>query len=418
MCPRFIRSSYGINRKRRSASLDWRGAWRTQSPACRRALPAVPARTTRPKPIDLTTRFLSGGKAGMAETSSPRRPATAHEVARLAGVSQSAVSRVFTPGASVAPATRERVLAAAEQLGYRPNLVARSLITRRSNVIGVVVPANGNPFYQRVVERLSAAFAAAGYRALLFTTEPPAGADPILEDVLRYRVDALVLISTSFSSRFADECLQIGLPVVMFNRKADSTAASSVTGENRAGAQRIADFLVAGGHKRFAYLAGLAHSSTSRDREDGFVAGLARHGVRRIQSEAGEYSAEGAERAARALLGARRPPDAIFCANDHMALVALSVARTEFGLTVGDDVSIVGFDNIEMARWPIFGLTTYSQPLDEMVARAARMVFRQLSGEISSSVQEVVPGELVVRTSARRPASGVVERDGEAVWAG
>lgn len=354
----------------------------------------------------------------MADPNPRRHPATAHEVARLAGVSQSAVSRVFTPGASVAPATRDRVLAAAGELGYRPNLAARSLITRRSNIIGVVVPANGNPFYQRALERLSAAFATAGYRALLFATEQSAGADPILEDVLRYRVDALVLISTSFSSRFADECLQIGLPVVMFNRKSDSTAASSVTGDNRAGAGRIADFLVAGGHKRFAYLAGLAHSSTSRDREEGFVAGLDRHGVRRIQRESGEYSAEGAQRAARALLGAKRPPDAIFCANDHMALVALGVARAEFGLDPGNDISIVGFDNIDMARWPSFGLTTYSQPLDDMVARASRIVLRQLSGESVTRVKEVVAGELIVRTSARRPADGVVERDGEQIWTG
>ncbi|WP_414447176.1 LacI family DNA-binding transcriptional regulator [Burkholderia sp. 22PA0099] len=354
----------------------------------------------------------------MAEGTSPRRPATAHEVARLAGVSQSAVSRVFTPGASVAPATRERVIAAAGQLGYRPNLVARSLITRRSNVIGVVVPANGNPFYQRALERLSAAFARAGYRALLFPTDARAGADPILEDVLRYRVDALVLISTSFSSRFADECLQIGLPVVMFNRKTDSTAASSVTGQNRDGAERLAEFLVAGGHARFAYLAGLAQSSTNRDREEGFKAGLARHGVKRIQQEAGDYSADGAERAARALLGAKRPPDAIFCANDHMALVAISVARAEFGLTVGEDVSIVGFDDIDMGRWPLFGLTTYSQPLDEMVERAARLVLQQLADAQAPTVQEVVAGELIVRDSARLPASGLEARDGRRVWVG
>lgn len=244
--------------------------------------------------------------SSMTHGAPSRRPATAHEVAKLAGVSQSAVSRVFTPGASVSPATRERVIEAATRLGYRPNLVARSLITRRSNVIGVVVPGNGNPFYQIALEALSVAFAKIGYRVLLFTTDPLAGSDPVLDDVLHYRVDALVLISTSLSSRFAEECVQIGLPVVMFNRKTDSNAASSVTGENRKGAERIAEFLVAGKHRRYAYVAGLEQSSTSRDREEGFMTCLARHNVKHVERQVGLYSTAGAGRRASASHGRTR----------------------------------------------------------------------------------------------------------------
>ena len=350
------------------------------------------------------------------EAEPERRPATAYEVAELAGVSQSAVSRVFTPGASVSAGMREKVLDAAQQLGYRPNLVARSLITRRSSLIGVAVPGTANPFYQAALDALSTSFAKIGYRVLLFTSDPLAGSDPILEEVLRYRVDALVLISTSLSSHFADECLQQGLPVVMLNRKTDGDSVSSVAGDNRRGAKELAAFLLAGKHRRFAYVAGLEHSSTNRDREAGFLEGLAERKVRHVERVAGNYSADDTESAVRTLLSSTTPPDAIFCANDYMALVAINLARAEFGLNVGTDVSIVGFDDIEMARWPIFGLTTYSQPVKAMVQRVVQVVERQLSAAVVPAVQHIIDGELIVRGSARVPQTGVVRSADQWTW--
>jgi DNA-binding LacI/PurR family transcriptional regulator len=307
------------------------------------------------------------------EAEPERSPATAYEVAELAGVSQSAVSRVFTPGASVSAGMREKVLDAVQRLGYRPNLVAGSLITRRLSLIGVAVPGTANPFYQAALDALSAAFARIGYRVLLFTSDPLAGSDPILEEVLRYRVDALVLISTSLSSHFADECLQLSVPVVMLNRKTDGDSVTSVTGANRRGAKELAAFLLAGKHRCFAYVAGLEHSSTNRDREAGFLEGLAERKVRHVERVVGNYSPVDTESAVRKLLSSATPSDAIFCANDYMALVAINLARTEFRLNVVVDVSIVGFDDIEMALWPIFGLTNYSQPLEVMVQRVVQV---------------------------------------------
>jgi DNA-binding LacI/PurR family transcriptional regulator len=345
-----------------------------------------------------------------------RRPATAHEVARLAGVSQSAVSRVFTAGASVSPETRAKVLEASKHLGYRPNLVARSLITRRSHIIGVAVPETVNPYYAAALEALSIAFARVGYRVLLFSSNPAAGSDPILEEVLRYRVDALVLISTSLSSHFADECMQIGLPVVLLNRKTDSSSVSSVTGENQHGARLIAAFLLAGGHRRFAYLAGVEQSSTSRDREEGFFDYLAEHKVRHIDRQVGNFTAAESAVALRRLLSSSEPPDAIFCANDYMALTAINIAQVEFGLRIGQDLSIVGFDNIEMASWPMFGLTTYSQPIAAMVEQVVSIVEGQLQGQDVGAVQHVTHGQLFVRTSARTPSTGLVASGNEWVW--
>ncbi len=347
---------------------------------------------------------------------SARHAVTARQVAAEAGVSQSAVSRVFTPGASVAAQTRSRVEAIARRLGYRPNFIARSLITRRSRIIGVAVPGTSNPFYQAAVDALSVAFGKAGQRLLLFNTDPSGATDPIIEDVLSYRVDALVLISTSLSSQFAEECRQMRLPVVMLNRKTDTHLVSSVVGSNHEGTRLIAAFLLAAGHKRFAYVAGLAQSSTSRDREQAFQGYLLAHGVRSVQRGEGNYTYAGAAAATREFLSSRTPPDAIFCANDYMALAAINVARTEFQKEVGRQISIVGFDNIDLAQWPLFALTTFSQPLAAMVEEVVRLIDRQLTTPDAAPTACIVPGELFVRDSARKPKAGLVRVGEQWTW--
>ena len=343
----------------------------------------------------------------------PRPHTTAVDVARIAGVSQSAVSRAFTPGASVAPETRKLIRAAANKLGYRPNLVARSLITRRSNLVGVVVPGTENPFYGSALDELSFGLAKFGLKVLLFSTDPATGSDPVVDEVLNYRVDALVLISTTLSSHLSEECQQLGLPVVMLNRKTDSGSTSNVTGDNRRGSQLIAEFLLAAGHKRFAFLAGLEHSSTSRDREEGFMSKLVGGQVER---RVANYNFSASEEATRSLLSARLRPDAIFCANDYMALAALGVAQFEFGLQPGRDISIVGFDDIEMSAWPQFSLTTYSQPVSQMVGLVIEVLRTHLSDPSAPSQRQVVAGELIVRGSSRLPKKGLRQSGEKLIW--
>jgi DNA-binding LacI/PurR family transcriptional regulator len=328
-------------------------------------------------------------------------PTTAHDVARLAGVSQSAVSRCFTPGASVSDAMRARVQQAANTLGYRPNLIARSLITRESTIIGVVVPDLDNPFYASVVGRLSSLLTASGRRILLFRSPATDSSDPVLEDVLRYRVDGLILISSPLSSTFADECVRTGLPVVQLNRTSMRAHVSSVVGDNVRGATEIATHLLRHGHRRLAYVAGHDGASTSQEREKGFTTALRQAGLTLAMREVGHYTQIGAEAATRRLLSASAPPDAIFFANDYMALAGLSVARHEFGVDVGRDVSIVGFDDIPMAAWPDFALTTFRQPIDDMCARTVEVIQAQVGDIGIAPSRLVLPGELVVRGSTR-----------------
>jgi DNA-binding LacI/PurR family transcriptional regulator len=338
-------------------------------------------------------------------------------VAHLAGVSQSAVSRAFTQGSSISALTRKKVTEAAQKLNYRPNLIARSLSTRRSNTVGVIVPQLDSPFFPTLLEALSTAFHRFGYRILLFTSDPAISSDPILEDVLHSRVDALVMVAASVSSSFADECRMIGLPIVLLNRKTDSKLISSVTGANARGAETIASFLMEGGHRRYAFIAGLETSSTSRDREEAFTRQLIRSGKRLVARATGHFSFEAAIVASRELLSTRSRPDAIFCANDYMALAAIQIAQKEFGLDVGRDISIVGFDDVKLAAWPLFDLTTFVQPAQLMADRVADLLHKQLCAtEIIASREIIVPGDLIVRGSARRPKRGISGPPERQIW--
>ncbi len=343
-------------------------------------------------------------------------PPTATDVARAAGVSQSAVSRAFTPGASIAQETRARVVEAARRLGYRPNAIARSLTTRRSRVIGVVAAYLQNHFYPDVLESLSRRLQARSYHILLFTAQADRHADPVIEEILAQRVDGVVLASATLSSRLAEDCRLAGIPVLLFNRTTPTGSVASVTGENMRGGWLIARFLAAAGHRRCGFVAGVENSSTSRDREAGFARGLAEAGLPPALREVGQYRHAEAAEAARRLLAHADRPDAIFAANDHMAFAVADVARHEFGLRLPRDLSLIGFDDVEAAAWPGFSLTSFAQPLEPMVEQAVAAILEQVETPGAPPRQVVVPGELVVRGSARVPDAGCISIVGRLVW--
>ncbi len=317
----------------------------------------------------------------------------------------------------MSPATRARVMAAARELGYRPNALARAMISGRSGMIAVVVAYLDNHFYPVVLEQLSRALQARGLHTLLFMTEP-GDQDSVVQEMLQYQVEGVVLASATLSSRLARTCAQAGIPVVMFNRSVRDSAASSVTSDNRDGGAQLADFLVAAGHRRIAFIAGAEDSSTSRDREAGFVAGLARHRLTLTARAVGSYTFAGGAQAARDLLdrprGARsagrraspRPSgrlDAIFVANDHMAIAAMDVIRGELGLRIPQDLSIVGYDDVPEANWVGYRLTTVRQPAQEMITQTVAILCEQIQNRSVNTRAIVLPVDLVVRESARLP---------------
>lgn len=329
---------------------------------------------------------------------------TSADVARHAKVSQSAVSRAFTPGASVSAETRRRVIAAAEALGYRPNALARAMISGRSRLIALLVAYLDNQFYPIVLERLSRALQGHGYHVLLFMTEP-GDQDRVVGQILQYQVEGIVMASATLSSSLAQECAETGIPVVLFNRSVPSSPASSVTSDNAGGGRLVAHFLADGGHRRIGFIAGAEDASTARDREAGFSKGLAERGLTVLSRGLGDFTREGAARAAREMFKGAERPDAVFVANDHMAFAVMDVLRDELGLRVPDDVSVVGYDDVPQAAWGGYRLTTVAQPADAMIEATVRILAEQIEGRTVRQASELLPARLVVRGSARIPQS-------------
>jgi len=326
---------------------------------------------------------------------------TSIDVAKLAGVSQPTVSRAFDPDGSVAPETRLRVMAAARKLGYEPNVIARSLSTQRSNIVGIVMAnLTSSLFYPNVLDALTIRLQALGKQSLLFNAPPDRPVDEILPLVLGYQVDALVIVSTTPSTEIINESARNGTPVILFNRSAPGTAANVVSCDNMAGGQVAADLLLDAGHQRIAFLAGIASTATNRMREKGFIDRLRERGYTSVQMERGAYTYESGYSAARRLLDRKEPPDAIFCAADIMALGALDVARYELGIAVPDELSIVGFDDIPIAAYPAYDLTTIRQPVDQMIDTAVSIIM-STTENVPTEQSHLLPGELIIRGSTR-----------------
>ncbi|MCP8970893.1 LacI family DNA-binding transcriptional regulator [Ectobacillus ponti] len=326
-----------------------------------------------------------------------KKQANAVEVAERAGVSQSTVSRVFTPGASVSEKARRRVLEAAEELGYRPNALARGLITNKTNMVGLIMRDVQNPFYPDILDKFTRGLRRHGYHVLFVHTEQDEIQAEEITQFLEYSVEGIIVTDALLSSSVAAQFAEHHIPVLLFNRYVKHAPCSVVCCDNYAAGGQIGNYLLQQGHQAFAYIAGSSDTSTSRDREEGFRAALWQRGVEPAV-EAGHYTYEGSYEAALKLLQDVRP-DAIFCANDIMALGAIDAAKF-LGLAVPHDVSIVGFDDIAMAAWPPYALTTWKQPVDEMIGASVEILLREIRQQDTEPVTLLLPGELVERNSA------------------
>ena len=340
------------------------------------------------------------GKRTKSSSNGTNGSVTSIDVAQLAGVSQSTVSRVFSANKRVADATTAKVVRAAETLGYQPNTIARSLTTRRTDMIGIVMAEITSPFYPYVLEKFTQRLHSSGKRVLLFSTSPDNDVDETLQDVLRYQVDGLIIASATLSSEMVNECVQHGTPLMLFNRYVHGTQASAVSCDNVAGGQLVADMLLDAGHKRPAYIAGRHNTSTNRDRERGFMERLRERGIADVLREPGQYTYESGYAAAKRLLDRAECPDAIFCANDITALGALDAAR-ELRVNVPDDLSIIGFDDIPAASWIAYNLTTVRQPINTMIDLSIQLLLERIASPDTDPVITFVPGKWVQRGSAR-----------------
>lgn len=329
---------------------------------------------------------------------------TSAEVAMRAGVSRSAVSRVFTPGASVSKTTAAKVRAAASELGYRPNVLARSLITGRSRIIGLVVAYLENQFYPEAIEKLSKSLQERGYHVLVFmASNDEAATQGVIDELLDYQVDGIVVASVGISNDLTRRCEDAGIPIVLFNRDQFDDRLSSVTSDNHAGGRKLAEFLISGGHTRIGHIAGWGGASTQIDREAGFSAGLQKAGLSLVAREIGNFHFDTAKVAARAMFDVDAPPDAVFVANDHMAFAVMDVLRFDLGISIPNDVSVVGYDDVPLAAWRSYDLTTVRQRANAMVAQTIDIIMTRLDDKNMPPRRVSIDGPLIMRTSARKP---------------
>ncbi|TVY11331.1 LacI family DNA-binding transcriptional regulator [Paenibacillus cremeus] len=331
-----------------------------------------------------------------------QKPVTAHDIAKHLGVSQSTISRVFTPGASVSEDTKKRVLEAAELLGYRPNLLARSLITKKTNMIGLVMGDIDNPFYPEVLSKLSGELKQRGYNVLLLSSENDNLQSEELSPFLAYNIEGLIVTDVLLSSSVVTHLTELDMPMVLFNRYHPSSHGHTVCCDNVDGGYRIGEYLIQSGHRRLAFIAGNPNTSTSQDREKGFREALTKYGHNLIIDHGG-YTYEGGFEAASRLLTSVEPPDGIFCANDIMALGAMDAAR-KIGVHIPDDVSIIGFDDIKPASWAGYALTTWTQPVEQMIQAAIDLLLASIEekGQMQQQgVSQWIKGQLVERETVK-----------------
>lgn len=303
---------------------------------------------------------------------------TSHDVARLAGVSQATVSRALSSSSKIAPSTKARVLAAMQELNYVPNAGAQTLRTRRTGVVGVVVADLINPFYPQVLDELTRELDREGYRVVVWNAGSGSHADALLA-ISENSVDGVIFTTATASSPELGEAVQRNRPLVLINRDVEGVECDRVIGDNTAGGAAVAEFLHRNGRTNVALISGTLEATTARDRSEGFLTRMRElgHEVPEHLRFNAEFSHDIAAQVTRRLMSRTTPPEAIFCVNDNMAFGALDTLR-ELELTA-EDVYVVGYDDVDMASWASFDLTTVRQPSREMATAGVRLLIERMT---------------------------------------
>ncbi|WP_240220506.1 LacI family DNA-binding transcriptional regulator [Rheinheimera hassiensis] len=334
--------------------------------------------------------------------------ATIYQVSELAGVSLATVSRVMNNNARVSEATRNKVLAAMEQLGYRPNSIAQSLASNRSNSVGILVSELHGPFYGEMLSGIENECRAAGKHVIIAAghSEEASEKDGI-EFLISRSCDALILHVEAVSDDYLIKLASGNMPIVLINRFIPRLANNCISLDNELGGYLATKQLLQQGHKQLAYMAGPMWKSDAKERYNGHLRAMTEHGLSfnpALLAE-GDFQDSSGSACMQQLLAKGLPFTALVCANDEMAAGAMEVARTH-GLNVPYDLSIVGFDNLILARYIYPKLTTIDYPIGEMGRMAARWVLKNIYQQQALQLKNVFEPVLVCRDSASAIAAG------------
>jgi LacI family transcriptional regulator len=324
---------------------------------------------------------------------------TSRDIARAAGVSQTTVSRVLQDHPNVKPETRERVLNVLREMRYVPNAMARAMVTKKTGTIGVVVEKITNPFYPELLEALHRELAAANRRVILWNSGE-AGEPSAIEAIRQGVVDGVIFTTARAESSALREAVSRETPAVLVNRYIKEIECDWVTTDNVNGGRTVAEYLIGCGHKRIGLISGIPGVSTGGDREVAFRRALDDRGMKLDENlcRSGDFSHHSGYKAMLELLKLPEPPSAVFCVNDLTAFGALDAARA-LNVTVPDDIWVIGSDDIDMASWEAFDLTTVRQPIPEMARVAVDILLRRIADPARPLERYVFSGELIIRGS-------------------
>jgi DNA-binding LacI/PurR family transcriptional regulator len=326
---------------------------------------------------------------------------TLKDVAERAGVSRAAVSRTFTEGASVSARMRARVETAATELGYSPNLLARSLTTRRTRLVGLVSNNFHNPVFLQIFDLFTRIIQDRGLRPLLVNLSNETDPASSVQLLRQYSVDGVIVASSHLPEGFAHAFRQAGLPVVhAFGRATDAPDVDVVGIDNLAAGRLAAETLIARGYRSLGFLGGPETASTTQDRLLGLRSVAESYRIPVTAAFAGAYSFDAGRTAMQRLLASPPHPTAWFCADDVLSIGALS-AMTDAGLRVPDDLGLIGLNDMDMAAWANIGLTTIHQPFEAIVRASVDLIAGSFDDPDRRAEVRLFPCHVVERRTLR-----------------
>lgn len=338
---------------------------------------------------------------GATARSTAKKRVTSYDVAREAGVSQSAVSRAFRPGLSVSKKTRDKVTKAAKKLGYKPNAIARMLITQRSGMVAVIVSSLANFIYPELLSRLSDALHDKRMQVLLFTLDDAEDIDSILDQIWAFQVDGVIALTAHFDHERIQQFEEHHIPVVLYNRRVPDLPVNTVSCDHDQGIGQLVRSLVATGHERFLVLSGPEMSDVAIERREIALRHLAALGFDDVPVVSGDFTYESGMRGMADFLGTHEPPDAVICGNDTMAMGCIDELQRNRGIAVPETVSVVGFDGIHSSAWAAYGVTTIRQPVSQMARAAVDILADRIENPDLPPEKRVLAGQLREGRSAR-----------------
>ena len=326
---------------------------------------------------------------------------TSQDVAKLAGVSQSAVSRCFTKGSSISNRMRLRVIEAANQLGYKPDIYnANSISNDIGGLVGVILPYITNRYYPEVLTELHEALRNNGFRVLLITTDDDEEVDEkLIPNNIRDKLTAIVS-ATKPSDSFVTSCIENHIQVIAYNRNWNIPTTCSVACDHKGGGEQVAQYFYDKGHRNIGIIKGPDDSFVSQQRCKGFINHLKTLGINKISTAKGSFTYEGGREASKTLLRNKKL-SALFCADDTMAFGCLDYIKNNTKLKIPGQLEIIGYDDKSVAEWISYNLTTIRQPIRQMAKLTTQLILDYIKDPEFEPVDHLVQGKFIKRKTTR-----------------